>query len=108
MNIKTDRRIRIELKSVGVDPRLGSSVATWSLWAVVWAEIQDELPSRSETIKTGLALSTKRARVRIRHRRDLDSSMRVIFDGRIYQIISELAEINHRNHIEFMIETASS
>jgi SPP1 family predicted phage head-tail adaptor len=106
MNVKLNRRARIERKTVTPNATFGSASTAWSLVAVVWAEVLDELPSRSESIKSGLHLSKKQARLRIRYRGGLDSSMRVIVDGRIYEIISDFAEIKNREYLECMLETA--
>lgn len=108
MNVDLNRRCRIECKSVTNDPQYGTEQITWVLFSVLWCNVQDVMPSRSEAIKSGLAVGNKQARLRIRYRTGLDSSMRVVLDGVIYQIISDFAEINDRQHLEAMIEKYTS
>lgn len=102
-------RCEIQKKSVSQDSTYGTEDIRWITLAVVWVEKQDELPSRSESIKNGLAVSALRSRVRMRFRSDLDSSMRCKINGETWQIISPSAMIGGRNeYIEIMIEKYSS
>lgn len=108
MNVSLNRRCRVEYPVNAIDPIYGSNVTTWTLKAVLYCNIQDVLPSRSEKIKEGLAVGAKQARLRIRYRKDLDSSMRVIIDGSTYQIISDFAELGNKEYSEAMIEKYTS
>ena len=108
MNVNLNTRCRIEYPVVGKDPVYGSTVTTWSLKAVLWCNVQDVLPSKTEEIKSNLKVNAKRARLRIRYRKDLDSSMRVIIDGATYQLISDFAELGNKQYAEAMIEKYSS
>lgn len=108
MNVDLNRRCRIEYPVKGKDQVHGSATTTWTLKAVLWCNIQDVLPSRSEAIKNGLAVGAKQSRLRIRYRKDLDSSMRVVLDGVIYQIISDFAELGKKEYAEAMIEKYTS
>lgn len=108
MIVDLNRRCRIEYPVKSKDPVHGSVSTTWTLKDVVWCNTQDVLPSRSEAIKNGLAIGSKQARLRIRYRRDVDSSMRIIIDGIIYQIISDFAELGKKEYCEAMIEKYSS
>lgn len=112
MNIGTlNTRARIEQKSVTTDPDYGTEVVTWVLLAVVWCSVQDELPSRSEAVKNGLAVSTQRTRVRMRYRSDIDSSMRLVINRpapTVYQIISGPAILGNKHGIELFAERYSS
>lgn len=108
MNVRLDRRCRIEQKTVTQDATYGSPVESWSLLAVVWCEIQDVLPSRAESTESQLNISKNPARWRARYRTDIDSSMRIVIDGAIYQIISGPASIDRKKYIECMIEEYSS
>ncbi|MGP1675926.1 MAG: head-tail adaptor protein [Burkholderiales bacterium] len=113
----------IEQKSVTVDSTYGTELVTWiplvrdgvgsPIIAVrFWAEVQDALPSRDERLTQGAVIASKRTRIRMRWRDDIDSSMRVTIHGdsdEVYQIISPAAEIEGRkNMIEFMCEWVSS
>lgn len=104
-------RCRVEKKSITQDPDYGTEAITWALLAVVWCGVQDELPSRSEAVEQGLAMSTNRARVRMRYRSDIDSSMRFVImrpGAMTYQIIAGPAELGNKEGIEFMAERMSS
>lgn len=108
MNVVLDRRCRIEYPVKTKDPVHGSVVTSWALKSVVWCSIQDVLPSRSEAVKNGVAIGAKQSRLRVRYRTDLDSSMRVILDGNIYQIISDFSEFGKKQYSEAMIERYTS
>lgn len=117
-----NRQITISQKSVTRDSLYNTEAISWVplvalpgspvVGARFWAEIQDVLPSRSESVKQGLVIGRRQARLRMRWRNDIDSSMRVTVHGDsdvIYQIIAGPAEIEGRKRrIEMMIEVASS
>lgn len=108
MNVDLNRRCRIEHKQTTRDSKYGSEQIEWKLKTVVWCNVQDVLPSRSETIKTDVAIGSKQARLRMRYRKDLDSSMRVIIDSDTYQFISDFAELGKQQYLEVMIEKYTS
>lgn len=109
MNIgKLNTRARIEQKSVTQDATYGSETVTWALLAVVWCEKQDVLPSKSESVKNGLAVSLNQSRVRMRYRSDVDSTMRIVIAGQVYQIVAGPAVLGNNEGLELMIEKASS
>ena len=113
MNIgQLDHRVRIEKKFATQDPDFGTEVISWLPVATVWANVQDAIPSRAESVTQGVALIAKnQTRVRIRYRSDVDSSMRMVIyrPGPItYQIIAGPAEIGRKEYVEFMVERFSS
>lgn len=75
-----------------------------------WAEVQDVLPSRSESVRQGLAQARNQVRLRMRWRDDLDSTMRVTVHGGaggdvVYQIVGGPAEIGGRKGgLEMVLE----
>jgi SPP1 family predicted phage head-tail adaptor len=109
-----NRRITIEQKVVTQDVDYGTEVVTWAAitnGSRIAANWQDELPSRSESVKNGIRIASQQARVRIRHRTDITSAMRVTLHGttdRTYQIIGGPAEVNGRRQVEMMVELYSS
>jgi SPP1 family predicted phage head-tail adaptor len=118
-----DRQITIERKVVTPDPTYGTDVVTWTPLVVqpgspsvaerFWAEVQDVLPSRDESLQQGALVMLKRkTRIRLRFRTDITSDMRVTVHGdtnAIYQIIGGPAEIEgRRERIEIMCEEYSS
>jgi len=101
-----DRRIGIERPTITKDS-YGAVVTTWALLATVWAEVVDELPSRSEAVEQGLATAKNRTRIRFRYRSDVTSDMRVTIRGatdRIFNIIGGPAEIGRHEYCEVMCE----
>lgn len=108
MNVVLDRRCRVEYPVKSKDTVHGSAVTTWTLKAVIWCNIQDVLPSRSEAVKNGLAIGAKQSRLRVRYRTDLDSSMRIVIDSNIYQIITDFVEVGKKEYSEAMIERYTS
>lgn len=117
-----DRQITIEVKQTTIDPTYGTELVSWAplvaeagsptIAVRFWAEVQDALPSRDERLTQNAVISTKRVRVRMRWRDDIDASMRFVLHGdqdRTYQLISETAEVEGRKElIEFMAERTSS
>lgn len=108
MNVVLSQRCRIEQKTTTQDVDYGNDNVVWSLLAVVWCEVQDVLPSRAEMKNAEIDLAKNPARWRARYRTDIDSSMRIIIDGTIYQIISGPAAIDNKKYIECMIEKYST
>lgn len=90
------------------DPIYGTSIVSWEPLATVWAQVQDVLPSRSENIADEISLARRPARVRMRYRDDLDSSMRFVVNGRTLNIIAGPAELGFRAGLEFMAEQLST
>lgn len=103
-------RCRVEQKSITQDAVYGTELVTWTTLATVWCNVQDELPSKSEAVRQGLAVATQRARVRMRYRTDIDSSMRVvILPGEdVYQIVSGPAVLGNKDGLELFVEKYSS
>lgn len=112
MNIgRLDQRIRLDTKSVTQETAFGTEVVTWGTHATVWAEVKDELPSKSEAVKEGLRVATKRTRIRIRYLSTVTSAMRVVLLDRsnaVLQIIAPPAEIGRKEYMELMCEEYST
>jgi head-tail adaptor len=117
-----DRLITIEQKSVTLDATYGTEIVSWvPLMAEAGsppvavkfkAEIQDAMPSRSESVQQGLPMARNQTRCRIRWRDDVNSSMRVTLHGDsdvVYQIVGGPADIEGRKQrIEMVLEKYSS
>ena len=99
-----DRRIRIERKEPGIDDGYGNSEPTWVEFATVWAEVQDVLPSKSETQSDVIRTATRPARIRMRYLANITSDMRIVAieRGAIMQIIAGPAEIGRKEGVELM------
>jgi head-tail adaptor len=123
-----DRAVRIERKAVAgdaeyvaPDSKFGTETVVWvplvllpgspSAPATLWAQIQDALPSRAESVLQGLAVARDQSRVRMRWIEGVDSTMRIVeLDGRqrTLQIIGGPAELGRREFMELMCEQYSS
>ena len=101
-----DRRITIEVKTTTVDSEYGTETVAWTTFAArISAQVQDVLPSKSESAADGLVIATRPARIRIRYVKNITSDMRLILHGatdRTMQIIAGPAELGRREGIELM------
>jgi head-tail adaptor len=101
-----DRRITLERKTSTVDDDYGTEIVTWVPFASrLSAQVQDTLPSKSETATDGLAMATRPARIRLRYLPGITSDMRLIVHGttdRLMQIVAGPAELGRREGIELM------
>ena len=119
---RMDRQISIERKQVTLDPVYGTELIAWvplvaepgspTVAARFWAEVQDALPSKAESVTSGLAVARNQTRIRMRWRSDIDSSMRVTVHGDtdvVMQIVGGPADIDGRkSQIEIVCEKYSS
>jgi SPP1 family predicted phage head-tail adaptor len=106
-----DRRVEIQYKVITQDPAYGTEVVTWTSLVTVWANVEDVPPSRSEAVKTGLAVAINQSKVTIRYRAGIDSSMRLVIsrpDPVVYQIIGGPAMIGRYRELEMVCEKISS
>lgn len=109
-----DRRITIQ-RPERIDRDDGYGVQETGEWLDVFvrlpAQVQDNLPSKSEALQNGLRMADHPARVRIRYLRGITADMRVIVHNEvddIYQIDSTPAEIGKREWTEFTIRGYST
>ena len=106
-----DRRITIERKTVTQDADYGTEAITWTTFAArISAQVQDVLPSKSESVQQGMRVATRPARVRIRYRTGITSDMRIVVHGatdRTMQITGGPAEIGRHEWIEMTCEEYS-
>jgi SPP1 family predicted phage head-tail adaptor len=109
---KTDEKITVESKSVTRDPEYNSEIVTWTTVASrIWANVQDVLPSRSESVKQGIRVGIQQTRIRVRNNSAITAEMRVTLHGRggrVMQIISGPARLDDGAHMEFVAESYSS
>lgn len=108
MNVVLNGRCKIEKKQVTIDEIYGTEVINWGQVGVFWCEIQDVLPSKSESIQSSVNIGKKQSRLRIRYTKNLDSSMRVVIGSDIYQFVSDFAELSDRQYLEVLIEKYTS
>lgn len=98
----------------------GAGSGSWALVGEVWAEVEDALPSRGERLAEGINVASRPARVRMRFRDDVKSSMRFVLGAtvtddvvdysaaRIMQIVAGPAVLGRREALEFMAEDYST
>jgi head-tail adaptor len=109
-----DRRITLQRQQV-LDGEYGPQpTGEWEdvpRFVRIPAQVQDNLPSRSEQVQNGARLAERVARVRMRWTRGVTSDMRVIVHNdvdEVFQMSSPPAEIGRREWIEFVITEYSS
>lgn len=101
---RLNRRVTILRRTDVQDADYGTQEAVWTALASVWAEVQDILPSRSEGAENGIDIARRPARVRMRYRDDVNTTMRLQYGSRVMRIISGPAEIGFREGIEIVVE----
>jgi SPP1 family predicted phage head-tail adaptor len=108
-----DRRIEIQRQVNVQSGTSGRQHGAWVTVATVWANVQDVMPSRDESMTANaLEVSKQRARIRIRWNPVLAADCRIRISKptlRTLQVISPPAEIGgRRNFMEFMAEEVST
>jgi len=108
---RLDEQVTIEQRTVEKDPDYGTDIEGSEAWlpvaVAVWANAQDQLPSRGESTSNGLATAVTRTRLRIQSDSGITTAMRVTLHGkgdRLMQIIAGPALLDDRRHVEFMLE----
>lgn len=96
-----DKRVTIERK-VGTRDSSGAQRDEWQKLKTVWANVRFE--RGMEAIRNGKDTAVKRASVRIRKRKDIDESMRVIYAKQAYQIHSILPVGDGRDFVDLVVE----
>lgn len=71
----------------------GQAVGDWTSLSPVWADIR--WPSGAEAVRNGLTTATLQASIMVRTRADIDETMRVLHNGKLYNIQAILP--NHRD-----------
>ncbi len=87
---KLNQRITIEQRTTTQDPDTGEVVESWVTLASVWASF-DPLSVR-EFIQSSATQSEVSARFTIRHRDDVDATMRITHRGKVWNIAGVLPD----------------
>lgn len=106
-----DRRIRIEQQGTTTDAVYGPQPGSWTTFATLWANVQEVLPSRGESVQEGIRMAERPARVRTRYVSGVTSAMRVVYldrGNRVMKIISQPVEIGRKQGIEMMVADFST
>lgn len=91
-----NRRITLETLSTTSDGS-GGVISTWNTLATVWAQVSPK--SGTEKLHGDQLTPTITYDVTIRYRKDVDASMRVIYEGRTLRI---LGVIDHAEQHRFL------
>lgn len=100
-------RVRIEQPVTGRDPQTGDTIETWATYV-------DNLPaevvplSGREFLQSGANQSELTARATVRWDANLQTTMRLIHQGRVYQITAVLPDPTFRRHATLMLGTGVS
>ena len=93
--------IAIRVQSTTTDA-IGQPVTEWTDYALVWASVRHL--SGSESIKAGGTVSAVQASMRIRTLFGVTAGMRVLADGRTYEIKAVLPDMQYRTHTDLVCE----
>lgn len=98
------QRVRIEQPVIGRDPDTGDTIESWATYS-------DDLPaeivplSGREFIQSGANQAELTARATVRWDPGIQPTMRLIHEGRIYQITAVLPDPTFRRHATLMLGT---
>jgi len=108
---RKDDQVTIEQRTAARNPKFNTPIPGAGGWEVVadriWANVQDQLPSRGESTANGLVTALTRTRLRIETDHRITTAMRVTLHGRgdrVMQIVAGPAELDDRRNMEFMLE----
>jgi head-tail adaptor len=108
---RKDEQVTIERRTTVRDPEYGTEIPGAEGWEVladrIWANVQDQLPSRGESMANGVITAVTRTRLRIDIDNRITTAMRVTLHGRgdrLMQIIAGPAQLDDRRNVEFMLE----
>lgn len=114
---KRDTLVTFEARKTTQDPTYGTNVeGDWTAHSQAWAEVQDILPSRAESVDESISIQRRPARVRIDQLdgAGLSSAMRIripadaLWPERILRIISGPAFVQNSRELEFVAEELST
>lgn len=108
---RKDEQVTIEQHTGARDPDYGTEIPGDDGWETVadhiWANVQDQLPSRGENAANGMVTAVTRTRLRIELDSRITTAMRVTLHGRgdrVMQIIAGPALLDDRRNVEWMLE----
>lgn len=98
-----DLRNRIQImRPESIVDEYGATTKGYVLFAMVWANVRHL--SGSETIKGDAVAAKVKASIRIRYRSDVTDAMRVVCDGRTYQIKAVMPDVSGRVFTDLVCE----
>lgn len=96
---KLNKRVKIQAHTETID-EYGYAEKKWTDLATVWAHVKNV--NGKEFIKSNVELSEVSTSIRIRKRKGLDSSMRVIFNDNILQIVAVLPDEETNDYLDLV------
>ncbi len=114
---KRDTFVTFQVRETTKDPTYGTTIeGDWITFSEAWAEVQDVLPSRSDSLAEGVSIDRQPARVRIDQLDGvgITSSMRIKIDAddlwpeRIMRIISGPAFVQRSREWKMIAEQLST
>ena len=94
-------RVTIQQKTTTYD-EYNYETETWTEYKKLWGKL--DFLSVKDSINAKAAGSETTARLKLRKRDDIDSSMRVLFDGQTFQIVSPPKPDNENGRIYMTLE----
>ena len=94
-------RVTIQQKTTTYD-KYNYETEAWTEYKKLWGKL--EFLSVKDSINAKAAGSETTARLKLRKRDDIDSSMRVLFDGQTFQIVSPPKPDNENGRIYMTLE----
>jgi len=98
-----NRRVTIQRNETVLDDYGEPLPSVWADAAKVWADVK--ILSGLQTIKEGVDVSVLKASMRIRYRADIDASMRVVYQGRVFDIRAVLPDVSGREYLDLVCES---
>ena len=95
-----EMRQRIALQAKSITKSEGIPLESWITVATVWAAVSDI--SGKEYFQAGAMQSEVTTRIRIRYQTGINSSMRVLYGSRVFQILSVIDKDERHRVIELM------
>lgn len=96
-------RIEIQRSTWSQDPVTGEMTYSWETEAIVWAAVEP-LQGR-EFFAAASIQSETTTRIRMRYRPGIDTAMRILFDGSIYNITSIIEPQKRRRELQLMCQS---
>jgi SPP1 family predicted phage head-tail adaptor len=106
---KYDRRITFERPVITQGGAYNRKSTAWeTVTPKAWAQVQDVLPSRAESVEDMLSMTRRPCKIRCRYREDITSDMRIDYRGRKLRIVSGPVEVGRRDELEMVAEEWST
>jgi len=103
---KLNRRATIQQKTVTYDELHQPTGEAWVDLATVWADVRHV--SGIEAVRSGADTSVVQASIRIRYRPGLDADMRVLCDGKTYDVRAVLDDVAARKYTDLVCALGAS